>query len=151
MLVTDATTGQSVAASFLAADTTGTNISIMATTISGTPLGHCNACWPPANGPGAWNFSVTGNGYTAGNPAYLSFGVGAGYSRNNLEVWNYNGSQWTNYAPSDLTYDGTYASFTVRLQRLRCDRGPVPEPGTLVLFAMGLFSLLAYAWRRRRV
>ena len=27
---------------------------------------------------------------------------------------------------------------------------PIPEPGTLVLMATGLFGLLAYAWRKRR-
>ena len=39
--------------------------------------------------------------------------IGAGYSSNNLQVWHYDGTSWTSYAASDLTYDGNYASFTV--------------------------------------
>jgi hypothetical protein len=32
--------------------------------------------------------------------------------QNGLEVWSYSGSAWTAFSASDLTYDGTYASFT---------------------------------------
>ena len=60
---------------------------------------------------GAWNFSVTGNGYATKTIRPIShLGSSAGYNRNGLQVWHYDGSQWTTYAASDLTYDGDWAS-----------------------------------------
>ena len=54
---------------------------------------------------------------------YLSLLIGAGYtpyqlataafSRDNLSVWDYNGTTWSRFQANDLTFDGTYASFTV--------------------------------------
>ena len=38
-----------------------------------------------------WQVTATG-GYTTGNPAYLSFNVGTGISRNNIRVWHYDGA-----------------------------------------------------------
>ena len=61
---------------------------------------------------GAWDFSASA-GYTPGDPAYLSFGIGTGYLRDDLQIWHYSGSSWTEYASADLTCNGTYASFTV--------------------------------------
>ena len=98
---------------------------------------------------GAWNFS-TDSGYTRGDPAYLSLGVGPGYSSDGLEVWQYVGTNWTEYAANDLTYDGNYASFTVSGFNGYAVTGiSVPEPSTLVLPGIGAISLLAYAWRRQ--
>ncbi|MFZ1933982.1 MAG: PEP-CTERM sorting domain-containing protein, partial [Thermoguttaceae bacterium] len=89
-------------------------------------------------------------GYTPGDPAYLSFGIGSGYSSEGLEVWHYDGSNWTEFAANDLTYDGTFASFTAT-GLSGYAMVAVPEPGTLALLAGGFVGLLAYAWRRRRV
>ena len=61
---------------------------------------------------GGWQFATDG-GYAAGDPAYLSFDLGAGYARSALSVWRYSGSAWASYDAFDLTYDGRYASFTV--------------------------------------
>jgi hypothetical protein len=68
----------------------------------------------------AWVFST--DGFTTGDPAYLSLLVGVGYtpaqlaaaafSRTNLSVWDYNGASWSLFQADDLTFDGTYASFT---------------------------------------
>ena len=60
---------------------------------------------------GGWQFSATG--YATGNPAYLSFDIGSGYSRDELELWHYSGTSWSPYIASDLTYNRDYASFTV--------------------------------------
>ena len=47
--------------------------------------------------------------------------------------------QWTPYNAQDLTYDGTYASFTAT--GFSGYAVTVPEPGTLVLLAAGLLIL----------
>ena len=57
-----------------------------------------------------WTFSTSG--YTSGAPAYLSLSVGGGYSRDDLDVWSDNGGAWSPFRASDLTCDGTFASFT---------------------------------------
>ena len=72
----------------------------------------------------AWTFATTSYTVSSTNPVYLSFYVGAGYSSNDVDLWQYNGTRWTPYTATDLTYDGTYAAIA---------------------------GLLAYAWRRRRV
>ena len=67
---------------------------------------------------------------------------------------NYNkiGQSW---AQGDFNYDGTVngADLTIVLsnynQHLNIGAA-VPEPGTLVLLALGLISMLAYAWRKQR-
>jgi hypothetical protein len=55
---------------------------------------------------------------------------------------------WLPYAASDLTYDGTYASFTVTGFSGYAVSG-IPEPSAIILFSMGAASLVAYTWRRR--
>ncbi len=73
-----------------------------------------------------WTLSAT-TGYTSGNPAYLSFGVGAAQLLDDLQVWQYSGGSWAKYAATDLTYDRTYASLTVT------DLGVYAVTGDLVL------------------
>ena len=60
---------------------------------------------------GSWGLAATG--YTTGAPAYLSFDIGSGYSRDDLEVWHYSGTSWSPYAANDLTCNRDYANFTV--------------------------------------
>ena len=111
VLVSDSSTGWTVGESFLAT-TSSSTLTCSATAISDGPLTSLNS----SLGTGGtvlsgWTLAATG-GYTAGDPVYLSFGVGAGQSPDDLEVWQYTGGSWSEYAATDLTYDGTYASFT---------------------------------------
>ncbi len=141
-------TDWSVGASFLAAEES-TALNFTATVIGGETLTNLqNLLDPNQSVLGAWNFIVAGDGYTEGDPAYLSFDVGAGYSRGDLQVWHFDGSVWTDFDVMDLTYDGTYASFTVT-GFSGYAVSAVPEPGTLVLLIAAALGLLIHARRKR--
>ncbi len=97
---------------------------------------------------GAWNIELDGDGYTSGDPAYLSFDIGAGYSRNDLQVWHFDGTDWSEFDAMDLTYNGDYASFTVT-GFSGYAVSAVPEPGTLLLLIAAVAGLTAYAQGKR--
>jgi hypothetical protein len=123
-------------------------LSLTATTIGGSTFVSLQSVLSPQQSIlGGWEFAFT-SGYTAGDPAYLSFDVGPGYSRNGLEVWHFDGSSWTPFSADDLTYDGTYASFTVTGFSGYAVT-TVPEPSTLALLVSAGLGLLGYARRRR--
>ena len=63
-------------------------------------------------------------------------------------MWHYSGTTWTQFSSNDLTYDGTYASFTVT--GFSGYAVTVPEPSTLALLVAGLLGALAYVWRKRK-
>jgi T5SS/PEP-CTERM-associated repeat protein len=149
VLIGDSGTGWSVGASFLASATSNP-LTLTATTIGGSTLSALQSLLGPQQATllGGWQFAFT-SGYAQGDPAYLSFDIGAGYSRNGLEVWHYDGSSWTEFAANDLTYDGNYASFTVTGFSSYAVT-TVPEPSTLVLLGIGAVSLIAYAWPKRK-
>ena len=118
-----------------------------AAAVSGTTLDALRSQLPTSESVlSGWMFAA--DGYTEGNPVYLSFKVGAGYPSDELDLWHYDGNAWTKYAATDLTCDGTYASFTVTGFSGYAVTA-VPEPGACVLLAAGLFGLLTCAWRRR--
>jgi T5SS/PEP-CTERM-associated repeat protein len=108
--VSDATTDWALGASFLAKSA---SLTVTTTAIGGATR---TALEPRIASDqslrGGWQFA-TDSGYAAGEPAYLSFDLGAGYSRSALSVWRYDGTAWENSDAFDLTYDGRYASFTV--------------------------------------
>jgi T5SS/PEP-CTERM-associated repeat protein len=147
VLINDSATGWSVGASFLAS-ASSKPLTFTATTIGSDALTSLdNLLGPGQSFLRGWEFAATG-GYAAGDPAYLSFDLGAGYSRNGLEIWHYDGSSWTEFAANDLTYDGTYASFTVTGFSGYAVT-TVPEPGTLVLLVVAALGVLPYARRKR--
>ena len=141
-------TNWEIGASFIAAGNT-TNMTFTATAMDHEILDTLGSQLPPDDAIlSGWMFSTTGYAVSPTNPIYLSFNVGAKHPADDLEVWHYDGSTWTGYSPTDLTYDGTYASFTAT-GLSGYAMVAVPEPDTLVLLAAGLFGLLAYAWRKR--
>ena len=147
VLVSDSSTGWSVGASFLAKPTS-TPLNFTATTIGSATLGSLGAILPRGQLVlSGWDFSAE-SGYMPGDPAYLSFDVGAGQSSDDLEAWQYNGNTWTAFPADDLTYDGRYASFTVTGLEGYAVTGiaVVPEPCTLALLAAGaiVWSVMAY-------
>ena len=150
LLVHDTASEWAIAASF-APKTTSTLLELTASPIDGqakidlqTIIGD--------NQPilGGWRIA-TNDAYTTGDPAYLSFDIGSGHKRNELTVWHFDGSDWTEYNPSgfDLTCNGDYASFTVTGFSGYAITA-VPEPGALILLASGLLSLLVYIRRARK-
>jgi hypothetical protein len=55
-------------------------------------------------------------------------------------VWRYDGTDWNPYDAMDLTYDGTYGSFTVTgFSGYAVTL--VPEPATLALLLLALGAL----------
>lgn len=141
-------TGWTLGASFLYKDTGA--LSLTATTINDDELDFLKALLPSGQSVlGGWDFSDI-NGYTTGDPVYLSFDIGLNYSRDDLQVWRCNGSQWSKILMSDLTCNGGYASFTVTSFSGYAVTGlAVPEPSTLILLDISAISMLAYVWRRR--
>ena len=94
-------------------------------------------------------FSTDGYTVSPSNPAYLSFNVAGDDLKEGLEVWHYDAaSGWSKYDASDLTCDGTFASFTAT--SFSGYAVAVPEPGTLVLLIAGALGLLIYSRRKRR-
>ncbi len=150
VLVTDGPTDMSVGASFLA-KTASTPLNFTATPMGSATLSSLDSLLGANQSILAgWNFSAD-SGYTKGDPVCLSFGIGPGYCSDDLEVWHYNGSAWTDFNASDLTYDGAYASFTVTGFSGYAVTATVPEPTGLAMLVGGaLLGLLACARRRRR-
>jgi len=151
VLIDDSETDWSLGASFLAKTGSSTQLNLTATAIAGQVLSDLMALLDPSQVVcGAWDVTPGGSGYTPGDPIYLSFDVGAGFSRSDLHLWHYDGSNWSSLEASDLTYNGKYAGFTVT-SLSGYAVSAVPEPGSLTLLAiLGAISLLAYAWRRRK-
>jgi T5SS/PEP-CTERM-associated repeat protein len=136
VLVSDSQTGRSIGASFLAKPTSAP-LTLLASVMDDDTLTTLeNLLSPGQLVLGDWSFTTAG-AYTPGDPAYLSFRIGAGYSSDELEVWRFDGALWGPYASTDLTYDGAYVSFTAT--DLRGFAVTVPEPATLTM----LFGIAA--------
>ena len=138
-------TNWSIGASFLAAPNSS-SLTFTATAASdGTLTALTNSLTTGQSVLGAWNFTTAG-GYTLGGPAYLLFGVGSGRSADGLEIWHYDGSAWSTFSAPDLTYDGTYASFTVTdLSGFAVTGVAVPEPTTFALLLGLVLSWTGFA------
>jgi T5SS/PEP-CTERM-associated repeat protein len=140
MLIDDAASTWKLGASF-ASTTASAPLSLTATAIGDGPLTALKNMLP-ANDTilGGWNLA-SASGYTAGDPIYLSFEdtTDGGHSTQNMHVWSYDGTKWSEFTTDDLTYNGNYASFTTTA--LGCYAVTVPEPGMLVLLTLGAVLL----------
>ncbi|MEA5114898.1 MAG: hypothetical protein VB050_12815 [Geobacteraceae bacterium] len=148
-LFTDGSTGKSVGAGFQAA-TSPTNLTLTASSISGSELTSLQSLLGTGQAVlSGWDFSAT-EGYTEGNPVYLSLFAGTGHSLYNLTVWHYDGSAWSKFDASDLAYDKSFASFTATGLSGYAVSGtaPVPIPPAVFLFGSGLSGL--FFFRRRK-
>ena len=65
-----------------------------------------------------------------------------------LAVWHFDGAAWTTYTAGDLSYDGTYASFTVTGFSGYAVTVAVPEPAGLGVLA-GVVPWVVVRRRRR--
>jgi T5SS/PEP-CTERM-associated repeat protein len=143
-IVIDPSSGLAVGAGFQPT-ATSSNVTFTASSITGQNLDALGNLVRPCEALVAdWQLGASG-AYTVGNPVYLSMQVGSGYSADDLDVWQFNGTTWSTYTTTDLSYDGSYANFTVT------GFGDyavvtVPEPATLMLLACGAVVIL----RRRR-
>ena len=79
--------------------------------------------------------------YTGNYISDVEYFDGYLYAFNNKDIWRYDIAKetWSVFASGSSTYTGNTGPLAIR----------IPEPATLTLLSMGLFSLLWYAWRRK--
>jgi T5SS/PEP-CTERM-associated repeat protein len=92
---------------------------------------------------GAWDLDVTG--LPAGDKVMLALAVSGNVAPHDLNVWHYDGTNWTAYDASDAIVSGGWAYFTVD-SFSGYAVSTIPEPATMSLLALGGLALL----RRRR-
>lgn len=146
----DGKTGWSVGASFLEASSS-TPLTFTATAISGITLSDLETLAVGQSVLSGWEFLADNYIVSSANPVYLSLMVGSGWSTDDFDLWHYaTETGWETYTAADLTYDGTYASFTTTSFSGYAVSAVVPEPSSLILFGIGVFGLFAYFGRRRK-
>ncbi len=151
-LITDPTSGKSVGAGFMAASTS-TPVTFNASLLSNaTELSALQTILGSGQSVlSDWTFSLNGTTVSSTNPIYLSLFAGQGQSVfKDLEVWDYNGSTWTQFSANDLAYDGTYASFTATTLEDFAVTGqaPAPIPPSILLMGSGLLGLIGIKRRK---
>jgi len=126
-----------------------TNVLFTATAIGGSVLEDLT-CQLAENEwvVSGWDFSTSGYTVSSTTPVYLSFKVGAVANADNLQLWHYDGSVWTEFDAFDWTYDGVYASFTA--ESFSGYAVSVPEPGMAVLLLASVLGLAGCVWRKRK-
>lgn len=149
LLIEDESTGWGLGASFLyKAGNVGLNFT--AATVGGDTLADLvDLLEPNQVVKGAWDCAGGGAGQAAGDPVYLSFAVGAGLSRNDLQVWHHDDADGRAFDAMDLTCNAGWASFTIS-QFGTYAVTAVPEPGTIVLLVVAALGLTAFPPRRKK-
>ncbi len=151
LLVSDSQSGWSVGASLMAKTGSASLASFTATAMPDSSLDPLTMQFDADESLlGAWQFSLGGSGYSAGDPVYLSFPVADGTPLSYLQVWHWDGTDWTAFPAGDLNVGQGYANFTATSFSGYAVSAVVPEPSTLALLSMGAIGLLAYSrWRGR--
>jgi T5SS/PEP-CTERM-associated repeat protein len=139
IFIDDPATGKNLFANFLSS-TTPTSLSLTATPLTSDQAASLQGMLG-SNGSvlSGWTFST--DGYTSGDPVYLSLSIGSGFSSSSLELWHFDGTNWTPFNAGDLSYDGTYASFTVT-GFSGYAVASAPEPASIVMLGLGAGMLL---------
>jgi len=148
-LITDGASGKSAGAAFQAT-ASPVNLTLTASVISGSELTSLQSLLGSGEAIlSSWDFTT--EGYTTGNPVYLSLFAGAGQSLSHLNIWHFDGSAWGRYDASDLAYDNNFASFTATNLSGYAVSGaaPVPIPPAVFLFGSGLSGL--FFFRRKKM
>ncbi len=148
--VDDAQTGWSVGASF-APTATSTTLKLEASPITGDSRSSLESLLGPDQSLLAgWEFLIT-EGYSPGDPAYLSFDIGAGFLLDNLMLLHDDSAGWDSFTVTDLTYDGRYANFSVLgFSGYALSSAAVSEPATLAMLASALVTVLVCGRRQCR-
>jgi hypothetical protein len=94
-----------------------------------------------------WLFDFE-DGYTEGDPVYLSLLAGEDYDLSDLTLWHFDdeNSEWSVYESSDLTYDGQFANFSVTgfSGYAVTSSASVPLPSAVILLGSGLATLVGF-------
>ena len=144
VLITDSDTDKSVGAAFLGGNES-TEINFTATAVSIYDLDLLKDLLTEDEDIfSAWDFST--EGYTVSNdsPVYLSLYADSADDLSSLDIWHLENGAWTEYDAYDLTFDGTYANFTVTSFSGYAVTGAsaVPIPGAVWLLGSGLVGIL---------
>jgi len=83
-----------------------------ATSITGSTLASLEVVVGDGDVAGAWSFAISA-GHNPGDPVYVSFDMSPGYTRQQAQVWRFDGANWARHSPPDLNVHGAIASFTV--------------------------------------
>ncbi len=152
VLVTDAITGKSAGAGFLADDTT---IRLTAALLGEDGLGALETLAAESNQGAtvlsAWQFSL-GEDDDYDGAVYLSLFAEGATDVLDLIIWYLSDEDgWVEYDAADLAFDDTYASFTVTdlgTYAVSAVTSAVPVPGTVWLLGSGILALAGLKRRK---
>ncbi|MGD0960936.1 MAG: hypothetical protein ABSB19_14115 [Methylomonas sp.] len=146
ILVTSASDGAEVGAGFLGTSAS-TSVTFGATKIGGAELSALQSSLAGSQALlSGWDF--TSSGYGSASPVYLSFYVGSGFNYNQFLIWQFNGSTWGQYKPTDLAYSNGFVSFTANNLDSYAVAAAVPLPGAAWLFGGALAGLGVFGRRK---